>query len=89
LLRRGETHVNSWAGPGFGRQKRAPATGDIERDEILATSGSQQAIFLLDVVLVDDATTVGIENPGYSNARNNFALCTKHVWPLRVDAVIG
>jgi GntR family transcriptional regulator/MocR family aminotransferase len=28
---------------------------------------------------------VGIENPGYPDARNNFALRTRHVKPLRVD----
>ncbi len=64
-----------------------PARGIwAERDEILVTSGSQLAIFLLAALLVDGATTVGIENPGYPDARNNFALRTKHVRPLRVDS---
>ncbi|MFO1325987.1 MAG: PLP-dependent aminotransferase family protein [Rubrivivax sp.] len=55
------------------------------RDEILVTSGAQQATFLLATLLVGPATHVGIENPGYPDARNNFALRTRHLRPLRVD----
>ena len=63
-----------------------PARGIwAERDEILVTSGAQQATFLLATLLVDGATTVGVENPGYPDARNNFALRTKHVRALRLD----
>jgi GntR family transcriptional regulator/MocR family aminotransferase len=64
-----------------------PARGIwVERDEILVTSGAQQATFLLATLLADGTTTVGIENPGYPDARNNFALRTRHIRPLRVDA---
>jgi GntR family transcriptional regulator / MocR family aminotransferase len=63
-----------------------PARGIwVERDEILVTTGAQQATFLLATLLVGAATTVGIENPGYPDARNNFLLRTRHVKPLRVD----
>ncbi len=63
-----------------------PARGIwVERDEILVTSGVQQATFLLANLLVEPGTTVGIENPGYPDARNNFALRTRRVRPLRVD----
>ena len=63
-----------------------PARGIwAERDEILVTCGAQQATFLLATLLVDAATTVGIEDPGYPDARNNFALRTRHLRPLRVD----
>ena len=63
-----------------------PARGIwVERDEILVTTGAQQATFLLTTLLVDAATTVGIENPGYPDARNNFLLRTRHVRALRVD----
>ena len=55
------------------------------RDEILVTSGAQQATFLLATLLVGANTHVGIENPGFPDARNNFALRTRHVKPLRVD----
>lgn len=55
------------------------------RNEILVTSGAQQATFLLATLLVGPTTHVGIENPGYPDARNNFLLRTRHVKPLRVD----
>ncbi|MFN0182822.1 MAG: PLP-dependent aminotransferase family protein [Aquabacterium sp.] len=63
-----------------------PARGIwAERDEILVTTGAQQATFLLSTLLLGPATVVGIENPGYPDARNNFLLRTRHVRPLRVD----
>ncbi|MEP7056743.1 MAG: PLP-dependent aminotransferase family protein [Caldimonas sp.] len=64
-----------------------PARGIwAERDEILVTSGAQQATFLLAELLIGPATEVGIETPSYPDARNNFALRTKRLRPLRVDA---
>jgi GntR family transcriptional regulator / MocR family aminotransferase len=64
-----------------------PARGIwAERDEILVTGGSQQAIFLLSHLMLDSSTSAGMENPGYPDARNNFALRTKRIKLLRVDA---
>ncbi len=63
-----------------------PARGIwAERDEILVTTGAQQATFLLATLLVGSSTHVGVENPGYPDARNTFLLRTRHVHPLRVD----
>ena len=63
-----------------------PARGiSVGRDEILVTTGAQQATFMLATLLVGSATQVGFENPGYPDARNNFLLRTKRVKPLRVD----
>ncbi len=63
-----------------------PARGIwAERDQILVTNGAQHATFMLAQLLVGATTTVGIENPGYPDARNNFALRTRHVKALRVD----
>jgi GntR family transcriptional regulator/MocR family aminotransferase len=63
-----------------------PARGIwAERDEILVTTGSQQATFMLATLLVGATTVVGVENPGYPDARNNFLLRTRHVKSLRVD----
>jgi GntR family transcriptional regulator/MocR family aminotransferase len=45
----------------------------VTADEILVTVGAQHALFLLATLLVDAVTTVGIENPGYPDARNIFA----------------
>jgi GntR family transcriptional regulator / MocR family aminotransferase len=63
-----------------------PARGIwVERDQILVTTGAQQATFMLAALLVGANTHVGIENPGYPDARNNFLLRTRHVHALRVD----
>jgi hypothetical protein len=60
-----------------------PARGIwAERDEILVTNGAQQATFLLSTLLLGPSTVVGIENPGYPDARNNFLLRTRHVRAL-------
>ncbi len=55
------------------------------RDEILVTTGAQQAMFMLAELLIGASTHVGIENPGYPDARNNFLLRTRHLKLLRVD----
>jgi GntR family transcriptional regulator/MocR family aminotransferase len=61
-------------------------------DEILVTVGAQHALYLLAALLIDARTTVGIEDPGYSDARNIFALQTEQLVRLGVDGdglVIG
>lgn len=68
------------------QQRLLPARGIwARRDEILVTAGAQQATFMLATLLVDADTAVGIEDPGYPDARNNFALRTRHIVPLPVD----
>ena len=42
-------------------------------DEILITKGAQNGLFLLATPLMDQTTTVGLENPGYVDAHNFFA----------------
>lgn len=54
-------------------------------DEIVITLGAQQALYLLSTLLVGPGTTVGIENPGYPDARNILALRTPRLRPLPVD----
>jgi len=54
-------------------------------DEILVTVGAQQALYLLARLFVDTDTRVGIEDPGYADARNTFALKTEHLRPLAID----
>ena len=54
-------------------------------EEILVTVGAQHALFLLATLLVDAHTCVGIENPGYPDARNIFASRTKNIVPLPLD----
>ena len=68
------------------QRRLLPARGIwVERNEILVTTGAQQATFMLATLLVGATTVVGIENPGYPDARNNFLLRTRHVRALRVD----
>ena len=64
-----------------------PARGIVaQRDQILVTVGAQMACYLLAQVLMDTGTVVGMEDPGYPDARNNFALRCGRVVPLPVDA---
>lgn len=55
-------------------------------DEILITLGAQQSLYLLADLLVTPSTTVGMENPGYTDARNIFLSRTERVNLLEVDA---
>src|SRR5690606_18419439 len=53
---------------------------------------AQHALYLLGSLLVDRSTTVGVESPGYCDARNIFALKTAKTVALPVDGdglVIG
>jgi len=54
-------------------------------DEILVTVGAQHALFLLATLLVGSATTVGVEDPGYPDARNIFGSRTPSVVVLPLD----
>lgn len=54
-------------------------------DEIVVTIGAQQALYLLADLLVTAQTTVGVEDPGYPDARNIFASRTSRTVGLGVD----
>lgn len=54
-------------------------------DQILVTIGAQQALYILSELLVDKGTRVGVEDPGYVDARNIFALNTDRIEPLDID----
>ncbi len=55
-------------------------------DEIMMTIGAQHALYLLATLFIRPTTTIGIEDPGYPDARNIFRLLTPNVVPLHVDA---
>ncbi|MGI9332788.1 MAG: PLP-dependent aminotransferase family protein [Gammaproteobacteria bacterium] len=55
-------------------------------EEILVTVGAQQALFLLAELLVHPDTVVGLEEPGYPDARNIFARKTSRLEALDVDS---
>ena len=63
-----------------------PARGIVaQRDEILVTAGAQMACYMLANVLLDRNTVVGIEDPGYPDARNNFKSRSAKVRSLPID----
>ena len=63
-----------------------PARGIVaERNEIMVTAGAQMATYLLSQVLLGRDTIVGIEDPGYPDARNSFLMRTEQVRPLAID----
>lgn len=57
----------------------------VERNEILVTLGAQNALYLLAELLIGSDSVVGMEDPGYADARNIFALRSGRLRPLPVD----
>ena len=68
-------------------QKRIlPSRGiQAEKDEILITIGSQQAIYLVAQLLLDSSSKFGIEDPGYTSAAHIAAVQGAEVVSLPVD----
>ena len=63
-----------------------PARGIVaRRDEILVTTGAQMGCYLLSKLLLQAQTVVGIEDPGYPDARNTFALHSRQLRYLPID----
>ncbi len=56
-----------------------------DADQILVTVGAQHALYLLSALLFSRHTVVGIEDPGYPDARNLFSLCCGEVLGIEVD----
>lgn len=54
-------------------------------DELIVTVGAQHALYMVADLLVREGTRVGIEEPGYPDARNIFASRTSRLVPLQVD----
>lgn len=57
----------------------------VDEDSILVTVGSQHALYLLADLLLDQHTRVGVENPGYPDARNIFERRQAQICGLPVD----
>lgn len=57
-----------------------------EKEEIVVTVGAQHALYLLADLLIHNHTVVGMEDPGYPDARNTFAHRTERLMPLPVDS---
>jgi GntR family transcriptional regulator/MocR family aminotransferase len=56
-----------------------------DAEQILVTSGSQQAIRLAAALLLDAGDAVWMEDPGYYNARSAFVDANAQVVPVAVD----
>lgn len=56
-----------------------------DAEEIVITVGAQHALYLLADLLVNEDTVVGMEDPGYPDARNIFASHTRNLLPMPVD----
>ncbi|WP_333858312.1 MocR-like pyridoxine biosynthesis transcription factor PdxR [Denitromonas sp.] len=54
-------------------------------EEIIITVGAQQALYLLADLLVSSDTPVGLESPGYPDARNIFSSRSKRIVNLPID----
>lgn len=54
-------------------------------DELIVTVGAQHALYLVADLLMREGTRVGMEDPGYPDARNIFASRTSQLVPLPVD----
>ncbi|MDB5762479.1 MAG: 2-aminoadipate aminotransferase [Herminiimonas sp.] len=54
-------------------------------DQILTTVGAQQALYILATLLIGKDKTIGIEEPGYPDARNIFSTMTSRLKPLPID----
>ena len=88
--------VFQWAGDQFDRDdaqlvhqirsRLLPRRGIwAEEDEVLITSGTQHAQYLISQLLVNSQTTVGMEEPGYFDARNVLELQNPEFVALAVD----
>ena len=53
-------------------------------EELIVTVGAQHALYMVADLLMRSKTRVGIEDPGYPDARNIFASRTQHVVPLPI-----
>ena len=54
-------------------------------DEVLVTLGTQQALYMIGRLLISPDTRVGLEDPGYPDARNIFSLISNNITGLPVD----
>jgi GntR family transcriptional regulator/MocR family aminotransferase len=56
-----------------------------DNEQILVTLGAQHALYLLASLLLKPGVVIGVEDPGYVDARNIFATFSDRVVPLAVD----
>ncbi len=92
----GRLAVDEWSDDQFGaddmllveqiRTRVLPRRGVfVESDEILVTIGAQNALWILSGLLISQTSTIGIEDPGYADARNIFELRAGSTAALEID----
>ncbi|NYT75912.1 PLP-dependent aminotransferase family protein [Alcaligenaceae bacterium] len=54
-------------------------------DEIIITVGAQHALYMLSDLLIGQDTLIGIEDPGYPDARNIFSTRSNRILSLPID----
>lgn len=68
-------------------QQVLPARGiEARPEEVLITAGAQQGLDLLAHTIMSPGTIVGVEDPGYVDARHTFVRAGARLRPLPVDA---
>ncbi|GAB2479149.1 PLP-dependent aminotransferase family protein [Promicromonospora xylanilytica] len=92
--RSGGVAAGSYAGPAGLPRFRAAVARHVAGsrgvralpDDVIATNGAQQALDLVARVLIEPGDVVAMEDPGYPEARDLFALHGARVVPVPVDA---
>ena len=68
------------------RQRILPRRGiSAAPDEILVTLGAQNALYTISRLIADPHSNVALEDPGYPDMRNTFALRTPHIRAIPVN----
>ena len=57
----------------------------VDPEQIMITVGTQQGLYILTKLLLDQHSTMGIENPGYTDVRNIARLHNATIKPLAID----
>jgi len=55
------------------------------KNQILITSGSQNAIYIIASLLAKQGTVIAMENPGYPDVKNIFSFRTDNIIPASID----
>lgn len=64
-----------------------PSRGiEVTPEHVLITSGSQHGLDLLATTMISPGDAVGVEDPGYTDARHRFAVAGARLVPFPVDA---
>jgi len=57
----------------------------VDEDQIMVTVGTQQGLYILTKMLLDQNSTMGVENPGYTDVVNIAKLNGAKILPLPID----